>query len=67
MKKLHIISLLKAISWRFFGSIFTVIVAYFITRDLNIAALVGTIDVIGKIFFYYTHELLWNWLAKKFC
>ncbi len=53
-------SLLKAVSWRFFGCISTIVIIYFYTRDIKEAVKVGVgIDLI-KMLLYYLHERFWN-------
>lgn len=41
-------SIVKAISWRTVGTIDTMIVSYFITGNLIMAASIGSIEVITK-------------------
>ena len=53
-------SVVKAISWRTVGTIETIIVSYFITGNLVMAASIGTIEVITKMALYYFHERAWN-------
>lgn len=53
-------SVVKAISWRTVGTIDTIIVSYFITGNLVMAASIGTIEVITKMALYYFHEIAWN-------
>ena len=53
-------SVAKAISWRTVGTLDTVIVSYFITGNLVMAASIGSIEVITKMILYYFHERVWN-------
>ena len=53
-------SVVKTISWRTVGTIDTIIVSYFITGNLVMAASIGTIEVITKMALYYFHERAWN-------
>lgn len=53
-------SVAKAISWRTVGTLDTIIVSYFITGNLVMAASIGTIEVITKMILYYFHERVWN-------
>ncbi len=48
-------SVVKAISWRTVGTIDTIVVSYFITGNLVMAASIGTIEVITKMALYYFH------------
>ena len=56
----HNRSILKAISWRIFGSIDTVLVSLFITQNIKLALSIGLIETFTKMFLYYFHERLWN-------
>ncbi|QKF60268.1 DUF2061 domain-containing protein [Aliarcobacter lanthieri] len=56
-------SVAKAISWRTVGTLDTIIVSYFITGNLIMAASIGTIEVITKMVLYYFHERAWNKLS----
>ena len=53
-------SVAKAISWRTVGTLDTIIVSYFVTGNLVMAASIGTIEVITKMILYYFHERVWN-------
>ena len=53
-------SVAKTISWRTVGTLDTVIVSYFITGNLVMAASIGSIEVITKMILYYFHERVWN-------
>ncbi len=53
-------SVVKAISWRTVGTLDTIIVSYFVTGSLVMAASIGTIEVITKMILYYFHERAWN-------
>ena len=53
-------SVAKTISWRTVGTLDTIIVSYFITGNLVMAASIGTIEVITKMILYYFHERVWN-------
>jgi uncharacterized membrane protein len=53
-------SLAKAISWRVTGSIDTMLLSWFFTGSLTIAAAIGSTEVITKMVLYYLHERAWN-------
>ena len=53
-------SVVKAISWRTVGTLDTIIVSYFITGSLVMAASIGSIEVVTKMALYYFHERSWN-------
>lgn len=52
-------SLIKAVSWRILGSLFTTFVIYLFTGKLKTAAAIGLIDTFAKVFIFYFHERLW--------
>ncbi|WP_373031724.1 DUF2061 domain-containing protein [Sulfurovum sp.] len=60
MKEKAYRSILKTISWRTVGTLDTVIIAYFITGDLTMAASIGSIELFTKMLLYYFHERVWN-------
>ena len=53
-------SVVKTISWRTVGTLDTIIVSYFVTGNLVMAASIGSIEVITKMILYYFHERVWN-------
>lgn len=53
-------SVVKTISWRTVGTLDTIIVSYFVTGNLVMAASIGMIEVITKMILYYFHERAWN-------
>ncbi len=53
-------SVVKTISWRTVGTLDTIIISYFITGDLVMAASIGSIEVVTKMILYYFHERAWN-------
>ena len=56
-------SVVKAISRRTVGTLDTIIVSYFITGSLVMAASIGSIEVVTKMALYYFHERAWNKLS----
>ena len=55
-KKRHIV---KAITWRFVGTIDTVILSWIISGDPIIGLKIGFTEVITKTLLYYLHERAW--------
>ncbi|MEJ2456425.1 MAG: DUF2061 domain-containing protein [Candidatus Thiodiazotropha sp.] len=53
-------SLVKAVSWRVTGSIDTMLLSWFFTGDLRVAAAIGLTEVVTKMVLYYLHERAWN-------
>jgi adenylylsulfate kinase len=55
--------MVKAISWRFLAFIITVGVAFFWTKEVEIALEIGILDSLVKIIAYYVHERGWGWIG----
>lgn len=53
-------SVAKTISWRTVGTLDTIIISYFITGNLAMAASIGSIELFTKMVLYYFHERAWN-------
>ncbi|AXX88485.1 DUF2061 domain-containing protein [Malaciobacter marinus] len=53
-------SIVKSVSWRTLGTLDTMIISYFITGNLVMAASIGSIEVVTKMILYYFHERAWN-------
>ena len=53
-------SIVKSVSWRTIGTLDTMIISYFITGNLVMAASIGSIEVVTKMILYYFHERAWN-------
>jgi uncharacterized membrane protein len=60
MKEKAYRSIVKTISWRVLGTIDTIVISYFITGSLVMAASIGSIEVVTKMILYYFHERAWN-------
>jgi len=50
----------KAMTWRFFASIDTTILAFIVTGNILAAVSIGAVEIFTKLFFYYIHERLWS-------
>jgi uncharacterized membrane protein len=53
-------SVAKAISWRIWASSETILISYLLTGSLKLAASIGVVDALVKIFTYFVHERFWN-------
>jgi uncharacterized membrane protein len=53
-------SVVKTISWRTLGTLDTIVISYFITGSLGMAASIGSIELVTKMILYYFHERAWN-------
>lgn len=56
----HYGSVGKAISWRFIGTLDTIILSSLITGSINMGMSIGGIELVTKIVLYYLHERAWN-------
>jgi len=59
-------SLMKTLSYRFFGSLLTLLVGLFITQSFQTSLLIGILDFIAKSTLYFIHERLWNKIHVMF-
>ena len=51
--------LAKTFSWRFFATLDTVIIAFFVSGSLELGVKIGSVEVFTKMILYYIHERLW--------
>ncbi len=58
-------SLVKSISWRILGTIDTIVISWILTGKLTLALSIGSIEIFTKLFLYYAHERLWNFIKWK--
>ena len=56
----HLRSLIKAVSWRFFGSLDTFVLSMIFTGNAKYAVSIATAEALTKIALYYVHERLWR-------
>jgi uncharacterized membrane protein len=56
----HKRSLVKSVSWRFFGLIFTTLMGWMITGSAKAGLTLGLADFIVKIGTFYAHERFWQ-------
>lgn len=62
----HKVSLLKAVSWRFLGSLITGIIVLVLTHKWQVSLFVSGAEVVSKIAAYYFHERIWTFILKRF-
>ena len=55
----HYRSILKGVSWRFFGTIDTMLLAFFWTGNYKAAFAIGATEVITKVGLFWLHERVW--------
>lgn len=63
MKESHSRSLLKAFSWRVFGTFSTMSITYLFTHKVDVTLYVGAFEFVSKIALFYVHERMWNGMA----
>ena len=51
--------ILKTISWRFLGTIDTIILSWLITGSWKLGLSIGGVEVITKMILYFLHERAW--------
>jgi len=59
IKDKHYRSIVKGTSWRFFGTLDTILIALFWTGDYSKALAIGATEVITKIALFWLHERVW--------
>lgn len=59
MKESHLRSVIKATSWRLFGTFSTTMLAYMVTQKWDVSLYIGSLEFVSKICLYYFHERLW--------
>lgn len=59
MKDAHVRSIIKALSWRVFATVATILIVFAFTRRLVLSLGIGGVEVVVKLLLYYLHERLW--------
>ena len=55
-------SFVKALSYRIWGTLSSVAVAYVITKNASLSIAIAFWETVVKIFIYYAHERGWNYV-----
>ncbi|MDQ6677715.1 MAG: DUF2061 domain-containing protein [Acidobacteriota bacterium] len=58
----HARSILKAVTYRVFGSASTALLVFFFTRNAGISLGAGIADSVVKIVLYFVHERIWDFV-----
>jgi uncharacterized membrane protein len=53
-------SFVKALSYRIWGTLSSVAIAYVITKNASLSITIAFWETVVKIFIYYAHERGWN-------
>lgn len=56
-------SLMKAVSWRFWGTFISFVVTYYYTKTISLAFTVSMMEMVVKIGVFYCHERLWDMIS----
>jgi uncharacterized membrane protein len=56
----HVRSLIKAVSWRFVGSLDTFVLSMIFTHNATYAVSIASAEALTKIALYYVHERVWR-------
>lgn len=59
----HLRAIVKAVVWRFVGSLDTFILSLLVTGKLSYAVSIASIEALTKIALYYLHERAWRLVA----
>lgn len=51
--------ILKSITWRFIGTIDTVLIGWYVLDDVKLGVYIGGLEMVTKMFLYYLHERMW--------
>jgi uncharacterized membrane protein len=51
--------ILKTITWRFFGTLDTMLISWYIYGDALIGISIGGLELLSKTLLYYIHERVW--------
>jgi uncharacterized membrane protein len=55
-------SFVKALSYRIWGTLSSVVVVYVITKNVSLSITIAFWETVVKIFIYYAHERGWNYI-----
>jgi len=62
-KDAHHRSILKALSWRVWATITTMVIFFSLTGKLILALGAGGIEIVTKLILYYFHERVWSYIG----
>jgi adenylylsulfate kinase len=60
MRESHLRSFMKALSWRIFGTLITMMFTYTITEKISFMLYIGLFEFVSKIVLFYVHERIWG-------
>ncbi len=53
-------SIAKSVSWRFVGTLDTILISWLVTGTLSLAFSIGLVELVTKMVLYFFHERIWN-------
>ncbi|NKI25649.1 DUF2061 domain-containing protein [Arenibacter sp. 6A1] len=53
-------SIVKSISWRFIGTLDTIVISWVVTGTLSVAFSIGAVELFTKMILYFFHERIWD-------
>jgi adenylylsulfate kinase len=53
-------SIIKAVSWRIFASVITMMLIYAFTGKAALSLGIGAFEITSKLIMYYAHERVWD-------
>lgn len=63
-KESHVRSLVKGFTWRALGTLDTMMISWFVTGSIKLALSIGGIEIFTKVFLYYVHERIWQFIPR---
>ena len=60
MDESHLRSVVKAISWRLFGTFATMLIVLLLTHKIKMTLYIGLLEFTSKIVLFYLHERMWG-------
>lgn len=64
-KHYNLMLLIKAIGYRLWGTLATIIISFIFTGNVKISVSIGICEVISKIILYYIYEKMWEKIFRN--
>jgi uncharacterized membrane protein len=55
----HARSIIKSLTWRLFGLVFTFLIGWVVTGSVKLGVTLGVLDFFAKLVTFYAHERFW--------
>lgn len=66
IKESHVRSMIKAITWRVFATLVTILLVFIFTKEPIISLEIGFTEIVIKLVLYYFHERIWILIQSKY-